>query len=355
MRKLHLHRLWQVSAFKALFVAGFAAFLAAFSPVDLNSTVAFAQSPLELLQQQQGVGSSTRRASSQRRNVNRGRGIFSGIPGFGSDVFYPDERPNRDAGQRNLRSIDDLLRRNKRRKNPSIITLNKDDSSGEPSEIGTTSYCVRTCDGFFFPVGSPDDGGDKKAHEIACNSFCPSAETRLYIATAGSDGIKEATAGGQSYSRLPTAFAYRNGLSKACTCNGKTPFGLAQMPVMKDFTLEQGDVVMTTDGLKVLASQRYPYKEKNFVPATWSKRLSSKERDGMIGIENGGRKAKLSERDKRNSAKAAELVGKLLNNGDSETLDPQLLVRYLGPNAEEEEALIPEETANAAETENAEQ
>jgi hypothetical protein len=349
MRKLRLHQLWQDKLCQFLALASLALAFSIFWPTHLRGNAAHAQSPLELLQQQQGVRFGTRRTSAQRRGANRGRGIFSGIPGFGGDYFYSDDpRPPSSRNQQGIRSIDDLLRRNRRRKNPAIITLGENGTADEPSEIGTTSYCVRTCDGFFFPVGSPDDGGDRRAHEMTCNAFCPTTETRLYIAPAGSEGIKEAVSSGQNYSRLPTAFAYRNRLSKDCTCNGKTPFGLVRMPVLKDFTLEQGDVVMTGDGLKVLASQRYPYNDKNFVPATWSKKLSANERDRMVGIENGGRKTRLSEREKRNSAKAKELVGKLLEGDNPPATDPQSLVRYLGPSVEEDEIVIPEESAPAA-------
>ena len=45
------------------------------------------------------------------------------------------------------------------------------------------------------------------------------------------------------------AFAYRKALRADCTCNGRTPAGLAAVDLALDDTLRKGDVVATTDGL----------------------------------------------------------------------------------------------------------
>ncbi len=153
---------------------------------------------------------------------------------------------------------------------------------------------MRTCDGFFFPVGDTGGAQDAAAQQLACNTMCPAAETKLFTAPPGSDGIEEAVSGKVSYARMPNAFLYQTRLDKACTCNGRSPLGLAAFTVKADYTLDQGDVIMTKDGLKVLASNRYPYTEASFLPATRSKRLSARERDGLRGLETGGRTARLT-------------------------------------------------------------
>jgi hypothetical protein len=107
------------------------------------------------------------------------------------------------------------------------------------------AYCVRTCDGRYFPVPGGDDG--------ACNSFCPASETKVFY---GGGTIDDATTSrGQSYSDLPNAFRFRKEIVDNCTCNGKDAFGLAKVDIAEDKTLRKGDIVAGPDGL-VIANGR---------------------------------------------------------------------------------------------------
>jgi hypothetical protein len=104
-----------------------------------------------------------------------------------------------------------------------------------------TAYCVRLCDGRYFPI-------QREAGNPAqlCASFCPAAQTKIF---SGS-GIDYATAqDGQRYQKLKNAFAYREQTVPDCTCNGKNPFGIARLDPKDDPTLRPGDVVATKDGL----------------------------------------------------------------------------------------------------------
>jgi hypothetical protein len=102
------------------------------------------------------------------------------------------------------------------------------------------SYCVRLCDGRFFPI----QRSAATPIEI-CNSFCPAARTKVF---AGSS-IEHAVAHDSSrYTDLGSAFAYRTKVVPGCTCNGKDAFGLVDMKAADDPTLRQGDVVATNDG-----------------------------------------------------------------------------------------------------------
>jgi hypothetical protein len=117
------------------------------------------------------------------------------------------------------------------------------------SETGPRSaYCVRTCDGHYFPVRAQ---GDMNAAEM-CQAFCPSAQTKVF---AGG-GIDHAVApDGSHYRDLKTAFLYRKQLISTCTCNGKTPFGLARMDIKDDPTLARGDMVVTKGGLMAVVGR----------------------------------------------------------------------------------------------------
>ena len=84
---------------------------------------------------------------------------------------------------------------------------------------GGQAYCVRTCDGRYFPV----TGNDRESRAAVCNCFCPTSETELVY---GSPIDNAATENGKPYSELPNAFRYRNELVAGCTCNGTDTVGL---------------------------------------------------------------------------------------------------------------------------------
>lgn len=44
----------------------------------------------------------------------------------------------------------------------------------------TQSICVRTCDGYLFPLGRLDSDRDITVHKAACAAACPNAATALY-------------------------------------------------------------------------------------------------------------------------------------------------------------------------------
>ncbi|HEY9453438.1 MAG TPA: DUF2865 domain-containing protein [Bradyrhizobium sp.] len=112
------------------------------------------------------------------------------------------------------------------------------------SEGGGQAFCVRTCDGRYFPVAA----SDKASKEASCNSLCPASETRVFY---GSSIDNAAADNGKSYSELPNAFRYRNELVSGCTCNGKDQIGLAPVKIEDDPTLRKGDIVAGANGLLV--------------------------------------------------------------------------------------------------------
>jgi hypothetical protein len=81
------------------------------------------------------------------------------------------------------------------------------------------TICVRTCDGYYFPISfstTPDHFG---ADEQACQRMCPAAEVQLYTYhNPGEDVSQAVSLAGQPYTALPTAFQYRKALNQACSC-----------------------------------------------------------------------------------------------------------------------------------------
>lgn len=121
-----------------------------------------------------------------------------------------------------------------------------DPSASRPSRGGggSQAYCIRTCDGRYFPLST----GEGQSRTASCADLCPASETRVMYGST----INRATAeNGRAYSDLPNAFRYRNELVAGCTCNGKDPMGLAHIDVEKDPTLRRGDIVAGPNGLMV--------------------------------------------------------------------------------------------------------
>jgi len=113
----------------------------------------------------------------------------------------------------------------------------------------TTGYCVRSCDGRYFPVQAR--GGMTPAQ--LCQAFCPASSTKVYFGS-NIDGAIAAT--GERYPDSDNAYAYRKALKADCTCNGRDPTGLAPIDISLDGTLRPGDVIATADGLVAYSGGR---------------------------------------------------------------------------------------------------
>jgi len=134
-----------------------------------------------------------------------------------------------------------------------------------PDRGPAQAFCVRSCDGHYFPVRAHP--GLSAAQ--ACHSFCPASETKLY---SGSNIDYAFAADGSRYADMPNAYLYRKQLVSGCTCNGRTAFGLAQIDPRNDPTLRPGDVVATQSGLMAVTGTR------GFTPAASYAGFSRTER-----------------------------------------------------------------------------
>ena len=115
------------------------------------------------------------------------------------------------------------------------------DESPESGLSSGPSFCVRSCDGKYFPlrrgVASPTR---------MCEAFCPASATEVFFGSSIDTAFSE---DGKRYADSENAFAYRKALRADCTCNGRSPAGLAAIDLALDETLRPGDVVATSNGL----------------------------------------------------------------------------------------------------------
>jgi hypothetical protein len=113
---------------------------------------------------------------------------------------------------------------------------------------GGQAYCVRTCDGRYFPIVA----SDSESRAASCNNFCPASKTEVVYGGKIDDA---ATENGEPYSEMPNAFRYRNELVAGCSCNGRDQTGLAPVKIEDDPTLRKGDIVVGADGALMAAGR----------------------------------------------------------------------------------------------------
>jgi len=131
------------------------------------------------------------------------------------------------------------------------------------------TVCVRTCDGYFFPVSYSASPSRFAEDEQACQRMCPAAEVQLYTFRNPGEEISQAVSlHGRAYSDLPTAFAYRKEVNKACSCKRAGQNWADALKQLDDNTVEQGDIVVTDERAKQLSQPKVDAQGKRIDPRT---------------------------------------------------------------------------------------
>ncbi|MCC6983201.1 MAG: DUF2865 domain-containing protein [Bauldia sp.] len=89
-----------------------------------------------------------------------------------------------------------------------------------PVQVGTfRTLCVRTCDGFYFPISFSTVRSAFQSDAQTCQQMCPAAQVELYVhSNPGQESEQAVSLSGQPYTSLPTAFRYRTEFDPSCTC-----------------------------------------------------------------------------------------------------------------------------------------
>jgi hypothetical protein len=131
---------------------------------------------------------------------------------------------------------------------PATAERDRNYSTADTTErgFGRGSYrtlCVRTCDGYYFPISFSTRRANFATDEQVCQQMCPGTQVALYAhRNPGQDSSDaRATSDETPYSALSTAFAYRTSFNPGCTCGspssiqaftgGYTPAALAETPM----------------------------------------------------------------------------------------------------------------------------
>jgi hypothetical protein len=119
------------------------------------------------------------------------------------------------------------------------------------------TVCVRTCDGYYFPISystTPARFGDD---EKTCQRMCPAAEVALYMHRTDGENMSQAVSvSGRPYAELPNAFRYRQQLDAACSCRRAGESWAAALGATPDETVQRGDIVVTDEKAKALSQPK---------------------------------------------------------------------------------------------------
>jgi hypothetical protein len=132
---------------------------------------------------------------------------------------------------------------------------------GDGAPSGTyRTVCVRTCDGYYFPISYSTVANRFADDQHACQRECPAAEAVLYTYRNPGEDINQAVSiAGQPYSELPNAFHYRKEFTAACSCRRA---GQSWADALKNAddstTLVSGDIVVTDQNAKALSQPPQP-------------------------------------------------------------------------------------------------
>ncbi len=110
-----------------------------------------------------------------------------------------------------------------------IRSWNGDGYYSPSGQFGTyRTLCVRTCDGYYFPISFSTVPSQFAADEQTCRSMCPGSDVALYTyRNPGEDTNQMVSLAGDPYTALPAAFRYRKEYDAACACRGAATAALA--------------------------------------------------------------------------------------------------------------------------------
>jgi hypothetical protein len=129
-------------------------------------------------------------------------------------------------------------------------------STGDGAPSGTYhTVCVRSCDGYYFPISYSTVPSRFADDERSCQRLCPASEASLYaFRNPGEDMEQAVSTAGQPYTALPNAFRYRKEVTAGCSCRrpGQS-WGDALKNADDSTTLETGDIIVTDQKAKAMS------------------------------------------------------------------------------------------------------
>jgi hypothetical protein len=122
---------------------------------------------------------------------------------------------------------------------------------------GYRTLCVRSCDGYYFPISFATSPARFAEDEQTCQRLCPATEAVLYTHRNPGEEVAQAVSStGRVYKDLPNAFRYRREFVASCSCKQPGQTWAEALGQTKDATVERGDIVVTEERAKALSQPR---------------------------------------------------------------------------------------------------
>jgi hypothetical protein len=133
-----------------------------------------------------------------------------------------------------------------------------DNQPGFAAPNGTyRTICVRTCDGYYYPISYAASPARFAEDEKKCRQSCPAAEVNLYMYRNPGETVEQAVStNGAPYTALPTAFRYRQSVEPNCSCRQPGESWSQALKNIDDSTVEQGDIVVNDQRAQQLSQPR---------------------------------------------------------------------------------------------------
>jgi uncharacterized protein DUF2865 len=135
-------------------------------------------------------------------------------------------------------------------------------AAGDYPQVGASGYrtlCVRSCDGYYFPISNSTSSTRFAEDEQTCHQLCPASEVSLYSHRNPGEDIAQAVANnGRLYKDMANAFRYRREFVATCGCRLPGQSWADALGQIKDSTVERGDIVVTEEKAKAMSQPAAP-------------------------------------------------------------------------------------------------
>ena len=141
--------------------------------------------------------------------------------------------------------------------------------TGGWSSAGGTyrTVCVRTCDGYYFPISFATTPSRFEEDEKVCQHTCPAADVMLFAhRNPGEDVSQAVSISGQLYATLPNAFRYRQSFDASCSCRQPGESWAHALKNIDDITVERGDIVVNEERARAMSKPRLDAQGKPIRP-----------------------------------------------------------------------------------------
>ncbi len=146
------------------------------------------------------------------------------------------------------------------------------------------TLCVRTCDGFYWPISFAARPGNFGQDEEMCNASCPKQAVSLYINRTGEGSETAKSLGGEPYTALPNAFLFRKRYMKECTCEAALPDNNGQADTLNSQPVPQAQKAVKPPAPPPANNEVEIYRSAPIIVGPSNRAQKSTNSNGLRGV-----------------------------------------------------------------------